>query len=320
LFHDLLIGELINGKIDYGQSFGLLTTGLYVPIGAVLPYVLAFFTVLSVLEDSGYLPRVAVMLDNLMHNVGLHGLAIIPMLLGFGCNVPGAMATRILETRKEKFIAATLMSVAVPCMAMQAMLFGLLGKYGTKGIGIVFITLLVVWVSLGAILKKTVGGGTSPELFLEIPPYRIPYFKGIMKKIWMRLKWFIKEAVPFVLLGVLIVNLLYSLGIMQWISRMVSPIFNFLFGLPGEAAGALIMGFLRKDLAVGMLIPLNLSFNQLVVASVILTMFFPCIATFSVLMKELGLVDLLKMTLIMLVSVLITGSLLNVILTIFAGS
>lgn len=318
LFHDLLIGKLFDGQIDYGQSFGLLTTGLYVPIGAVLPYVLAFFTVLSVLEDSGYLPRVAVMVDNLMHRAGLHGLAIIPMLLGFGCNVPGAMATRILETRKEKFIAATLMSIAVPCMAMQAMLFGLLGKYGVRGLGIVFTTLLVVWLLLGAILKRMVRGG-SPELFLEIPPYRIPYFKGLTKKIWMRLRWFLKEAIPFVLLGVLIVNLLYLFGIMQLISRLASPVFNLLFGLPGEAAGALIMGFLRKDLAVGMLVPLNLSFRQLVVASVVLSMYFPCIATFSVLLKELGFIDMLKSTLVMLLSVVITGSLLNVFLTLFSG-
>ena len=318
LLHDLLIGRLFEGQIDYGQSFGLLTTGLYVPIGAVLPYVLAFFTVLSVLEDSGYLPRVAVMVDNLMHRAGLHGLAIIPMLLGFGCNVPGAMATRILETRKEKFIAATLMSIAVPCMAMQAMLFGLLGKYGIRGLGIVFGTLLIVWLLLGAILKRMVRGD-SPELFLEIPPYRIPYFKGLIKKIWMRLRWFLKEAIPFVLLGVLIVNLLYSLGMMQLISRLASPVFNLLFGLPGEAAGALIMGFLRKDLAVGMLVPLNLSFRQLVVASVILSMYFPCIATFSVLLKELGFIDMLKSTLVMLLSVVITGSLLNVFLTLFTG-
>ncbi|MGD9555743.1 MAG: FeoB small GTPase domain-containing protein [Mangrovibacterium sp.] len=318
LLHDLLIGELINGKIDYRQSFGLLTTGLYVPIGAVLPYVVAFFTVLSILEDSGYLPRVAVMVDNLMHRAGLHGLAILPMLLGFGCNVPGAMATRILETRKERFIAVTLMSIAVPCMAMQAMLFGLLGKYGIWGVGIVFITLGTVWLVLGAILKRTVRGA-SPELFLEIPPYRIPYFKGLIKKIWMRMRWFLKEAVPFVLLGVLIVNILYSAGIMQSFSRLAAPAFNLLFDLPGETAGALIMGFLRKDLAVGMLMPLDLSFKQLVVASVILSMYFPCIATFTVLLKELGFIDMLKSTLVMLLSVVATGTLLNVFLTLFAG-
>jgi len=120
LLHDLLIGDLMDGEIDFGQSFGLLTTGLHVTFGAVLPYVVAFYTLLSILEDTGYLPRVAVMVDNLMHKVGLHGLSIVPMLLGFGCNVPGTMATRILESRKEKFIVATLITITVPCMAMQA--------------------------------------------------------------------------------------------------------------------------------------------------------------------------------------------------------
>lgn len=316
LLHDLLIGDLIDGEIDFDQSFGLLTTGLHVTFGAVLPYVLAFFTLLSILEDTGYLPRVAVMVDNLMHKVGLHGLSIIPMLLGLGCNVPGTMATRILETRKEKFIVSTLIAITVPCMAMQAMLFGLLGAYGVKGVGIVFLTLFVVWLMLGMILKRTVRG-RSPELFMEIPPYRRPYFGGLMKKIWMRVRWFLQEAVPFVLLGVLIVNLLYSLGFMQWVSDKVSPFFTLLFGLPGEASGALMMGFLRKDLAVGMLIPLNLSFQQLVVVSVMLSMFFPCIATFSVLLKELGFKDLLKLTGIMLLSVVITGSLLHLILSLF---
>ena len=315
VFHDLLIGKLVNGAIDYGQSFGLLTTGLFVPLGAVLPYVFAFYAVLALLEDSGYLPRVAVMVDTIMHKTGLHGLAIFPMLLGFGCNVPGALATRILETRKEKFIAATLMSVAVPCMALQAMLFGLLGPYGIKGIGIVFGTLLVVWLMLGLILRRVVKG-TSPEIFIEIPPYRIPYLKGVLKKTWMRLKWFIKEAVPFVLLGVLIANLLYSFGIIQFIGKITAPAFNHLLGLPEEAAGALILGFLRKDIAVGMLIPLHLTLKQLIVASVVLSMYFPCIATFAVLFKELGVIDLLKSTLVMILATLVVGGVLNIVLSI----
>lgn len=312
--HDLLIGDLVDGSIDYGQSFGLLTTGLFVPIGAVLPYVVAFFTILAILEDSGYLPRVAVMVDNIMHKVGLHGLAIIPMLLGFGCNVPGALATRILETRKEKFISATLLSIAVPCMALQAMLFGLLGPYGIKGLGILFITLLSVWILIGLVLRRIIKG-TSPEIFVEIPPYRIPYLKGLFKKVWMRLKWFVKEAIPFVLLGILIANVLYTLGIMQFVSRVTGPYLTYILGLPEEAAGALIMGFLRKDLAIGMLIPLNMTFKQLVVASVVLTMYFPCVATFSVLLKELGLKDMLKSAIIMVLSATITGGILNLVLS-----
>lgn len=311
--HDLLIGKLIEGEIDYGQSFGLLTTGLFVPFGAVLPYVFAFYVVLSFLEDSGYLPRLAVMVDTLMHKLGLHGLSIIPMLLGLGCNVPGALSTRILETRKERFIAATLMAIAVPCMALQAMVVGLVGKHGVKGLGTVFGTLFLVWLILGILLHR-VTKGQSPEIFLEIPPYRIPYLRGLLKKIWIRIKWFIKEAVPFVLLGVFIVNILYTLGIIQFIGKFTAPVITGVFGLPKEAVGALVIGFLRKDVAVGMLAPLDLTLKQLIVASVVLSMYFPCIATFTTLVKELGFVDMLKSAGIMIVSALIVGGLLNLVL------
>jgi ferrous iron transport protein B len=311
--HDLLIGHLFEGEIDYGQSFGLLTTGIFVPLGAVLPYVLAFYIVLAFLEDCGYLPRLAVMVDVVMHRLGLHGMAVIPMILGFGCNVPGALATRILETRKERFIAATIMSIAVPCMALQAMIIGLVGKYGAIGTGIVFVTLFIVWLILGIILKHTVKG-TSPEIFIEIPPYRIPYFRGLLKKIWIRLKWFIKEAVPFVLLGVLLVNLMYSLGFIQFIGKLAAPVVSVLLGLPEEAAASLFIGFLRKDLAVGMLVPMNLSLRQLIVACVVLAMYFPCVATFTTLLKELGIKDMLKSASIMIVSSIVVGSLLNLML------
>lgn len=311
--HNLLIGNLIEGKIDFGQSFGLLTTGLFVPLGAVLPYVFAFYSVLSFLEDFGYLSRLAVVVDTLMHRLGLHGLAIIPMLLGLGCNVPGILSTRILETRRERFIAATVLTIGVPCAALQAMIFGLIGRRGMS-IAIVYGTLFIVWILLGIILRNTVKG-RSPEIFVEIPPYRIPYFRGLLKKIWIRMKWFIKEAIPFVLLGVLIVNILYALEIIQFVGRFTAPVITRVLGLPTEAVGALIIGFLRKDVAIGMLIPLNLTTKQLIIASVVLAMYFPCVATFSVLVRELGLKDMLKAAGIMVVSSLIVGGLLNVILT-----
>jgi len=311
--HNLVIGQLIDGEIDFGQSFGLLTTGLFVPIGAVLPYVFAFYVVLSLLEDLGFIPRLAVMVDTLMHRLGLHGFAIVPMLLGLGCNVPGALATRVLETRREKFIAATILSIAVPCAALQAMVVGLVGEHGIGYLAIIYGTLLAVWVLLGVIFNKTVKG-ESPEIFLEIPPYRIPYMRSLAKKIWIRIKWFLKEAVPFVLLGVLIVNLLYTFGVIQFVGKITAPVVTRVLGLPQEAVGALIVGFLRKDVAVGMLIPLGLTIKQLVIASVVLAMYFPCVATFTTLVKELGVVDMLKSTAIMIISSLVVGGLLNLIL------
>ena len=311
--HDLVIGHLVEGQIDYGQSFGLLTTGLFVPLGAVLPYVFAFYLVLSFLEDFGYLPRLAIMVDTLMHRLGLHGLAIVPMLLGLGCNVPGVLATRVLETRRERFISVTILAIGVPCAALQAMVVGLLGRHGMAKVGIVYGTLFIVWLILGVLLNHTVKG-KSPEIFVEIPPYRIPYFRGLSKKIWIRMKWFIREAVPFVLLGVLIVNILYTLGIIQFLGKFTAPVVTRLLGLPQEAVGALIVGFLRKDVAVGMLIPLGLTAKQLIIASVVLAMYFPCVATFATLVKELGVVDMLKSAGIMIISSLLVGGLLNLIL------
>ena len=311
--HDVLVGTLIEGKIDYIQSMGLLTTGLYVPLAMVLPYVFAFYLVLGILEDSGYLPRLATLVDAVLHRLGMHGLAIIPMLLGLGCNVPGALSTRILETRKQRFIAATLMAIAVPCMAQTAMVFALLGPYGIKGFGIYFVTLFIVWLTLGFLLNKGLKGET-PETFMEIPPYRIPYLGSLAKKLWMRMRSFLSEAIPFVLLGVLIVNILYVFGIIEWISEAAAPVIVGILGLPKEAVASLIVGFLRKDVAVGMLLPLGLDMGQLIVASVVLTMYFPCVATFVVLFKELGARDLIKATAIMLVSTLLVGGILNALL------
>ena len=311
--HDLLIGKLVDGQIDFVESLGLLTTGLFVPIAMVLPYVFSFYLVLSFLEDSGYLPRLAVLVDNVMHRFGLHGLAIIPMMLGLGCNVPGAMATRVLETKRERFIAATLMAIAVPCMAQMAMVIGLIGRYGAKGLGLVFGTLLVVWLALGFLLNRFTKG-ESPEIFVEIPPYRMPYWGALLKKLSMRIKGFIRGAVPFVLLGVFITNILYSLGIIRFIGQLASPVITGVLGLPQDATGALIIGFLRKDVAVGMLLPLGLDLRQMVVASVVLTMYFPCVAAFTVLVRELGIKDMMKSAAIMIASALIVGGLLNLIL------
>ena len=313
IIHDVVIGRLVEGEIDFGESFGLLTTGLFVPFVAVLPYVFAFYLILSLLEDFGYLPRLAVLVDNIMHKLGVHGFAIIPFMLGLGCNVPGALSTRVMETKRERFITATLMAIAVPCMAQIAMVAGLIGKHGVKGLGIVFGTLFMVWIILGIFLNKIMKGH-SPELFIEIPPYRLPYFGALLKKVWMRIVWFIREALPWVLFGVFLINILYTLGIIEFIGTIVQPVISGIMGLPTEAVGSLVIGFLRKDVAVGMLAPLHLTLKQLIIASVVLTMYFPCAATFAVLVKEFGIKGMLKATLIMVCSTLLIAGLLNLIL------
>ncbi|RLI98709.1 MAG: ferrous iron transporter B [Candidatus Aenigmatarchaeota archaeon] len=311
--HYILIGNMIGGQIDYVQSMGLLTTGLYVPIAMVLPYIFAFYLILGVLEDSGYLPRLATLIDTVMHRLGMHGLSIIPMLLGIGCNVPGALSTRILETKRQRFIAATLMAIAIPCMAQIAMIIGLVGRHGIAGLGIVFGVLFLVWLFLGLILNRIMKGG-SPEIFMEIPPYRIPYWGSLLKKLWMRMKGFVAHAVPYVLLGVILINMLYFSGLITLAGKVTAPLVVNVLGLPEDAVGALIMGFLRKDVATGMLLPLGLSLKQLIIASVVLAMYFPCIATFVVLFRELGLRDMAKSTGIMIIMALFVGGLLNILL------
>jgi ferrous iron transport protein B len=306
LIHEILIGT----GYQYETSFGILTTGVYVEFAVVLPYILSFYLFLGLLEDLGYLPRLAVLVDSLMHRLGLHGFSIIPIILGFGCNVPAVLSTRILEGKREKFIASALIAMSIPCMAQTAVIIGLLGAYGLQYIAVVYGTLFILFISLGMVLNRLIPG-ESPEIFVEIPPYRIPHLKTLLQKTWIRVKGFLIEAVPFVFLGILAINLLYIFGIMDFLTILVSPILSNLLGLPDDAIGALIMGFLRKDLATAMLAPLNLTAQQLTVATTFLAVSFPCIATFVVLLKELGVKDLLKVILIMVVVALLAGTTLN---------
>jgi ferrous iron transport protein B len=315
-WHNVLIGNLIGGEIDYFQSFGLLSTGLYIPLAAVLPYIFAFYLALGILEDIGYLPRLAVLMDTIMHRLGLHGYAIIPTMLGFGCNVPAVMATRILESRKQRFIAATLISIGVPCVALQAMIIKLVGDpevAGPEYVAIVYGSLFISWIIIGLILNRAVKG-FNPELLVEIPPYRLPPWRVIGEKLWLRVFGFIKEALPIVLGTVLVVNILYWLGVFDAIANITAPVLTGMWGLPKDTITALAVGFLRKDVAMGMLTPLGLTAKQLVISSTVLAMFFPCVATFVILARELGARDLLKAVGIMIAAALIMGSLQNLVL------
>jgi ferrous iron transport protein B len=311
--HDLFIGKLIDGQIDYIQSMGLLTTGIFVPFAMVLPYIIAFYSVLAVFEDSGYLPRLATLTDTLFHRIGMHGFGIIPVFLGLGCNVPGVLAARSLETKKQRFIASTLIAISVPCMAKNAMVFGILGPYGINYIVLVFATLFIVFVSSGFILNRLMKGD-SPEICLEIPPYRKPDTMTVLKKTWMRIRWFLQEAIPFLFLGVLIINVLYAIGFVEWLGSIFAPVIQGWFGLPKEATTALLIGFLRKDLAVGMLLPLGMSPLQLVIATTLLTIYFPCVGTFAVMFKELGIRDMVKATAFMAATAFAVGGAMRFVL------
>ncbi|MBN2514414.1 MAG: ferrous iron transporter B [Deltaproteobacteria bacterium] len=311
--HDVVVGKIISGEINFVESFGLLSSGLYVPFAMVLPYIVSFYFVLGLLEDVGYLPRLAVLLDTTMHRLGLHGYAIVPTMLGFGCNVPAILATRVLESRRERFIAATLVCIAIPCASAQAMIFGLVGKYGGEYVALVYAILFLVWIILGTILNRLLKG-MSPELLLEIPPYRFPPWQTIFQKLGMRIRGFLIEAVPIILAAVLVINILFVIGVFDYIANAAAPVVTGVLGLPKESVTAIVIGFLRKDAALGMLALSTLTAKQMVIGSVVLTMFFPCIATFVVLLRELGIKDFLKSAAIMIMSALITGGLLNIIL------
>jgi len=311
--HDIVVGKVVGGEMNFVESFGIISSGLYVPFAMVLPYIFSFYLVLGLLEDIGYLPRLAVLMDTIMHWLGLHGYAIIPTFLGLGCNVPAILATRILESKRERFIASTLVSIAVPCAALQAMIFGLVGERGGQYVAIVYGTLFVMWVILGIILSHVVKG-FSPELLIEIPPYRLPPWRITLEKMWMRIFGFLAEAVPIILGAIVVINILYFFRVFNAIANITAPVVTGLLGLPKEAVTSLIIGFLRKDVALGMIAPLTLTAKQLVVASVVLAMFFPCIATFVVLLRELGVVNMGKSVGVMILASLITGGMLNLIL------
>jgi ferrous iron transport protein B len=193
------------------------------------------------------------------------------------------------------------------------MIFGLVGAQGMEYVAMVYGTLFVVWAVLGFILNLTVKG-FSPELLIEIPPYRLPKLRPSISKLRMRISGFLREAVPIVFLGIFIITLLYASGVFDHIASFFAPVVSGLFGLPKEAVSAIAIGFLRKDMAVGMLGTLSLSAGQLVIGSVVLAMFFPCIASFVILARELGTRDMLKATGIMIVATLAVGGLLNLLL------
>ena len=193
------------------------------------------------------------------------------------------------------------------------MIFGLVGRRGGQYVVIVYGTLFLAWVILGIILHHAVKG-FSPELLIEIPPYRLPPWRIVLQKMWMRIYGFLAEAIPIILGAILLINVLYFFGVFEAIADFTAPVVTGLLGLPREAIISLVIGFLRKDVALGMLAPLPLSATQLVVASVVLAMLFPCIATFVVLLRELGVVNMFKSAGVMISAALVTGGILNLIL------
>ncbi len=308
----ILVGKLFEGEIDLESSMGVLTTGIFVPIGLVMPYLLLFYTFLGFLEDWGYLPRMAVLFDRFFHRIGLHGYSVIPMMLATGCNIPGVLALRNLETRRERFITASIMCTAIPCMAQSAIIFRETGKFGSVYVWLVLSSLLTVAVVLGVLLNSY-SKGTTPSLIAEMPSYRVPGLKMQLKKLSGRLGGFFREAVPLMMFGILLVQVLLLTGVLDVLFKAAAPVITGLWGLPKETVSAMLVGIIRKDAAIALLVPLKLTGAQTITAVVTLVLYFPCVATYTVLARELGGKDLLKVTGIMLASTLLMGIFLNFI-------
>lgn len=286
--YKLILDILLGTTPTPMESFGILTTGLYIPFVVVLPYIIAFYTILGILEDTGYLPRLAVMFDSFLHKLGVHGYSSVPILLGFGCKVSGILATRILETEREKIIATALVLMLAPCMPQTAMIISLILPFGVK---YVFLTLLIIFINgilTSFILNKLLTKTETPELFLEIPPYRMLHLSTLLKKLFIRIKQFITDAVPLIIVGIIFINIFEVTGINRLITNSIGKITTLILNLPKETSSIIILGFLRKEVSIALLTPFNLNIKQMIVASIFMTLYLPCISTFFVLLKELG--------------------------------
>ncbi|MEW6012520.1 MAG: FeoB small GTPase domain-containing protein [Elusimicrobiota bacterium] len=269
------------------EGFSVLTTGVYVPFVVVLPYVFAFYLILSVLEDIGYLPRLAVILDRLSHKIGLHGYGSIPLIMGLGCKVPGIFSLRILESNREKIIAASLLFLISPCMPQSAMIIAILSKYPLIYTGIVFVYIFFVGISASYVLNRMLKG-TADDLFIEIPPYHKPVFKNLVFKMRLRITQFLLDAVPFVMGGIFVINILDMFSILDLLSKFFAPVLNKIFSLPAQTSSIVMLGFLKKDVAITLLAPFNLSLKEIMVSCFFLVTYMPCLASIFVLLKELG--------------------------------
>jgi len=290
------------------EAFGVLTSGLFVAFGVVLPAIMAFYLVFAFLEDVGYLPRLAVLIDTVLHKIGLHGYAIVPIILALGCNVPGVMATRPLETRKQRFTMITLLAIFIPCGAQ----IGVMRQLIPDQIAWVFLAVFIGFFGVGFILNK-LWPGESPEILMDVPPYRLPTAANIGRKLWMRTSHFLTVAVPFVLLGCVIVAVMYLTGAMDWLATALTPVLTKVFGIPGETVVALVAGFLRKDLAVGMLGGIQLTSWQMLTSVILLSVYFPCLATFAMMIKEESWKEFLSTILTLIIVFFVYGGVLHLI-------
>ncbi|HHW19527.1 MAG TPA: ferrous iron transport protein B [Thermodesulfovibrio thiophilus] len=316
-----LPGFLENDSLIFFIFKGLLE-GFSGGLGVAIPYLIPFFIGLTILEDIGYLPRMAFLMDTIMHRIGLHGKSILPFVISYGCNVPGVMGTRILESPRDRFITAAL-SVFIPCAARSTIIFGLVGAYigGLAAAGLYIFNICIVMI-LGGILTKFIPEIT-PGLIMEIPPLRIPTLKNIFLKTWLRLKDFMLVAWPLLVISSIILSLLEYFKMDTILNKIFSPIVSWMLGLPEETGITLVFGILRKELSMIMLFQamhttqLNTVMTnvQLIVFTIFTLFYIPCVGTMGVLLRELGARKMILITVLTITVALILSVLSRIILS-----
>ncbi len=283
---DNIISDFFIGK------YGVLTMALTYGIAIIMPIVLTFFIAMGILEDSGYLPRLSILLNKIFKWMGLNGKAVIPMILGLGCDTMATMTTRILDTRKERILVTFLLALGVPCSAQLSVIFAMVSKISALSFSIWFIIISFVLIVVGYLGSKLIAGESS-DFILEIPPLRIPQFSNVFIKTLARLEWYSKEVIPLFIISTAALFLLDKIKILKIIEDFSSPLVVNLLNLPKEAAGAFLMGFLRRDYGAAGLFDL---FNKgsidnigALVSMVTITLFIPCFANTLMIIKERGL-------------------------------
>lgn len=268
-------------------EFGVFTMTVTYLLFMLLPLVLGFYVSLSILEDSGYLPRLATLVDRSFSAIGLNGRGVIPLILGFGCVTAATITTRLLGTDREKRIATTILQFAIPCSAQLAVIATLLAGAGIEATLIYGATILVVFLAIGTILDRLLPGESSP-LLLDLPPMRLPRLRNVLRKTGVRTYYFMKEAAPWFFVGALAVSILLVTGLLESWQRLLAPVTTGWLQLPAESATAFVMGLVRRDFGAAGLYDMALDPMQIVVALVTITLFVPCIASLMVMLKERG--------------------------------
>ena len=282
---DIMIGE-----------YGFLVKGIEWPFTLVLPYVLSFYGVMAALEDSGYLPRLGVLLDGLLNRIGLQGSSIIPLLLGYGCGIPGILATRALATGKERIIITTMICMAVPCISQTGAFIAMLAERSV-GVVVAVFGLSVVALILSGLTMDKVLKGPRPLTIMEIPELLPPRREVLFKKIWIQFKRYLKDGAFPMVIAVGIAAVLYETGVMAAVGRFLSPLVEHWLRLPEEASVPLILGIMRRELAVLPLIEMELTTLQLFVGATVGLFYVPCIAIIAILAREFSLKTALFMLL-----------------------